>query len=442
LAPAAVGVRRGTGGQADIRSRASPLTRPTLCCKMRAFRGGAALNEQPSQQNSKSMPPSSRGTMQQAEAKPSAGQRGSGGAETARPHWLPSWVSEVAGVSIILGGVAIVAYLLYEYVHLLYRVFVNMGGISGVFAVLGHFLLHLSLAAAMFVAWVALFVVLHVVISICTGTRLRPVKIFISFQHDYESIAAEIEKGLNDRDIKAIRLPFRPGRGHDEVISSSLSAVRAADGVVVVPGPTASWQANELGVATSAYKPIAVIKHLADQRLSDSLYQGYPVFSWDKLHAEGVAPLQRFLAFATKARSDIVPQFQRCTKGFVNQVAVAGLLILFLTRELSDLLTLVWAFSPQTARLIAQGQVVWIDFVLGAVMFAASFVVGLGQRRRGLAIARQKILTREATFDEFSRIFSLLDADHAILGALERTPLEPGHSKREPLANPAGSERE
>jgi hypothetical protein len=46
---------------------------------------------------------------------------------------------------------------------------------------------------------------------------------------------------------------------------------------------------------------------------------------------------------------------------------------------------------------------------------------------RGLAVARQKIRTREATFSEFQQVFSSLDADIEILFVLEKEPLEPRH---------------
>jgi hypothetical protein len=46
---------------------------------------------------------------------------------------------------------------------------------------------------------------------------------------------------------------------------------------------------------------------------------------------------------------------------------------------------------------------------------------------RGLAVARQKIRTREATFSEFQQVFSSLEADRMILGVLEKEPLQPKH---------------
>jgi hypothetical protein len=87
------------------------------------------------------------------------------------------------------------------------------------------------------------------------------------------------------------------------VIAQSLDAVTDADAIVVVPGPEPSWMANELGHAVGSEKPIALIKHLADQRLSDSLYRGYPVFTWDKLSGGRLVPLRRSSRFQPRVEA-------------------------------------------------------------------------------------------------------------------------------------------
>ena len=93
---------------------------------------------------------------------------------------------------------------------------------------------------------------------------------------------------------------------------------------------------------------------------------------------------------------------------------------------LDEIYKLVLAFAPRNAEAIAVGWL-WATFILLAVVFAAAFAQMLYRRIRGLAVASQKIRTREATFAEFSAIFSLLKAEAPILNVLERTPLEPRH---------------
>ena len=311
-------------------------------------------------------------------------------------------------------------------VYLLYRTYVSIGDIRAWFDLLGRWLIQLVLVLGMFTAYVACFALFHVVISLLTGTSLRRVKIFISFKHDYESIATEIENGLVDHDILVVRLPFSSRRDHDDVIAESLDAVTAADAVVVVPGPEPSWMANELGHAVGSKKPIVVIKHLPDQQLSDSLYRGYPVFAWDKLREGKFVPLRRFLAFSAKSRGDIWPQFLRSIAGS-GELAVKGLVVWWLiswaVKEVDGFL---FAFAPHKAEAVAVGWL-WAVFALLAGVFAVGFARVLARRVRALAVARQKIRTREATFSEFSEVFSLLPADAAILEVLEKAPLDPRH---------------
>jgi len=66
-----------------------------------------------------------------------------------------------------------------------------------------------------------------------------------------------------------------------------------------------------------------------------------------------------------------------------------------------------------------------IVFLLLIVGFVVSFVEAVWRRVEGIRVARQKILTREATFNEFSEIFSSLPADASILNVLEKAPLKP-----------------
>jgi len=165
----------------------------------------------------------------------------------------------------------VVAGLIALGVYLGYKTYLNFGGFRGEMGFMGREFLQFGLVLLTFAAYVVCFFVIHLIISIVTGVRLRRIRVFISFKHDYEVIAVAIEQGLACPAIRVIRIPFTRGRDHDEVIAESLNAVTRADAVVVVPGPGTSWMANELGHAVASFKPIVVIKHLPDQLLSASL---------------------------------------------------------------------------------------------------------------------------------------------------------------------------
>ena len=313
-------------------------------------------------------------------------------------------------------------------VYFSYRSYVGLGGFRGYFALLRRWLIQLLWVLAAFTTYIACFALLHIVISLVTGTTLRRVKIFISFKHDYEAIATEIANSLAARDIEVIKLPFTSGRDHDDVIAQSLDAVTDADAIVVVPGPDPSWMANELGHAVGSKKPIVVIKHLTDQRLSDSLYRGYPVFTWDKLSNGGLGPLRRFLAFATGSRSDVWPQFARSLAGFAELVVTGFFAWWLIAGLVKEVVEVIFAFNPRKGEALIVDWI-WATFALLAVTFAAAFTIALLRRIRGLAVARQKIRTREATYSEFSTVFSPLPADAAILEVLEKAPLAPRHEE-------------
>src|SRR5438034_2939659 len=157
-------------------------------------------------------------------------------------RWSISDIIVIAGIVGLVGLWFLGLYRAYRFW------FVSAGGIWGALAFVGRILAELGLVLAALAATMALFAIVHVGVSIITGTKLRRVKIFISFKHDYESIVTELEKALADRDIEVIRLPFRQ-RDHDDVIGESFKAVRTADGVVVVPGPESSWLNSELSIA-------------------------------------------------------------------------------------------------------------------------------------------------------------------------------------------------
>ena len=133
--------------------------------------------------------------------------------------------------------------------YLAYKTYVNLGGWRGELGFMGRELRQFGLVLLTFVAYVVCFFFIHLTISIVTGVRLRRIRVFISFKHDYEAIASAIEQGLACPAIRVIRIPYARGRDHDEVIFESLNAVNRADAVVVVPGPGASWMANELSHA-------------------------------------------------------------------------------------------------------------------------------------------------------------------------------------------------
>lgn len=331
-----------------------------------------------------------------------------------------SWGIGDTLVAIVFAGLLVLG------CYLAYKTYLNLGGWRGELGFMGREFRQFGLVLLTFAGFVVCLFFIHLVISAVTGVRLRRIRVFISFKHDYEAIAAALEQGLTCPAIRVIRVPFTQGRDHDEVISDSLRAVTRADAVVVVPGPGTSWMANELGHAVGSFKPIVVIKHLPDQTLSASLYRGYPVFAWDKIR-DHFAPLRRFLVFAARSRADVLPQFGRSVAGF-GKTAGGALIVWVVVGGLADEAgNFVFAFASPHNRELFLRYYFWGMFALFAGAFAIGFGLVVASRIRGLAVARQKIRTRDATFAEFQQVFSFFDSDLDILDALEKEPLEPTH---------------
>ncbi len=330
----------------------------------------------------------------------------------------PGW--GIADVVIGLAGVGAVGVGLW----LSWRGVQSAGGWGGTLALMKWWLSQFALVVGTAIAYLASFAALLAIGSILSGTKLRPVRVFLSFQHAYEPLAVSIDDALARAGLTVLRLPFEPGRTHDEVIRESLLRVKRADAVVVIPGPEPSWMANELGLAVGLQKSIVVIKHLDEQRLSDSLYEGYPVFDWARLEQAGVEPLARFLTFAAKGRADVARTYVRALGAFGASAEAWFLTWFALLVIVNGILKAVgWFNLPASIKLSSAFW--WFNLALFSVGFAFSFVKHVGAKIRGIRVARQKILLQRATYEEFEAVFSGLAGDRAILAALEREPLRP-----------------
>lgn len=297
---------------------------------------------------------------------------------------------------------------------------------SGSVALIKTAFLQLGITVGLGLAYLLASGVLLALGSVLTGAKLRSVRVFISFQNAYEPIANEIERALARPYLKVIRLPFDPSRGHDDVIEESHDGVRRSDAVVVVPGPEPSWMANELGFAVGLRKPIVVIKHLENQKLSDSLYAGYPTFDWKCLQGTRAEPLARFLAFSTNSRIDILRTYTRIVWSFIDRVFSFAAVIYGVGVAVDGVVKVAAWFS------FAVSVEIWVAFmrlyvIASFIGFMVVFARGVTNKWRGIRIARQKIKTQDATYDELSAIFRDSDDDTAMLKALEREPLRPRH---------------
>lgn len=284
-------------------------------------------------------------------------------------------------------------------------------------------LLVVILIAAGYLLLTAIFLSAGLLLS---GSKLRRVRVFISFQHAYEGIAETLGELVSRSYIEVVRLPFDATRPHDFVIRESLEAVTRSDLVLVVPGPTASWSANELGHAVGSKKPIVVIKHLADQRLSDSLYENYPTFEWEKVRKANGDPLVRYIAFAANSWVDIKLTYLRVLSAFLGKAfrfMFGNYTAIWVARGLLDLTS----WIDLDLRYTLEVGLLWIYLSVFVAGFGALLAQTLARRLRCRRVARQLLLFQLPAREELSVLFEELDDDKAVLDALVPEPLPIAH---------------
>lgn len=279
-------------------------------------------------------------------------------------------------------------------------------------------LLYQAVVLAAVILCVAVLIAAQVLAS-----RWRRIKVFIAYQHRWEDIAAEIQSALSGRWLMAVFLPFDENADHDDVIDAARRQVQWSDLVVVLPGPDAAWVDHEIAIASGLTKPVILVRASDDVTTPNVALRGYPVCDLAKLRAAGFRPLANFILYVTRFWRDTMRNFLRVSAGFWS--VLAAVLILywitlgFIGSAIADLMRL---FEPRWA-LYVDLTVSWIYVALSSIVFAASYVMTVADRLKCIAVARQKILTRDYSFEILSECLGSLKVDRQILECLEKEPL-------------------
>jgi len=143
---------------------------------------------------------------------------------------------------------------------------------------------------------------LHLLISL---VRKRRTRVFISFQHERESIADLLADEMRKCGIRAEKLPFVENPDHDTLVYQVTQQILDCDIFVCVPGKFPSFVQSEILGASTAKKPTLFIFIEADaQHLPDTAMKGCPVFALEELQREGFQTLANFCSYlAADARS-------------------------------------------------------------------------------------------------------------------------------------------
>jgi hypothetical protein len=134
--------------------------------------------------------------------------------------------------------------------------------------------------------------VVHLVINLVWRGRAR---VFISFQHDRESIANALAAEMARSGINPVKLPFVESPDHDILLDQVKQAIRDCDVFVCVPGSRPSFVESEVSMAFGLEKPLLFVLIEADTpRLPNTAKKGYPVFALERVQREGLRTLVNF----------------------------------------------------------------------------------------------------------------------------------------------------
>jgi hypothetical protein len=123
-------------------------------------------------------------------------------------------------------------------------------------------------------------------------------RVFISYQHDCESIADQIAVELRAKKIDVRKLDFVENVAHDELLDQVKEGIRRADVLICIPGISRSFVDSEVSMAFGLERMmIFALDRSVAQHVPDTAKKGYPVFDLERLQANGFLVLASFCAY-------------------------------------------------------------------------------------------------------------------------------------------------
>lgn len=264
----------------------------------------------------------------------------------------------------------------------------------------------------------------------------RTVRVFISYQAGLQDKAQQVEALLKQHKLKVNIVPFDEQARHDEVLERVRTQLKGADAMVVIPHHEhPSFVNAEIWGAVILGLPVVFLKYQQEQRLPDTGFSGFPVFRYDKVVREKGKPLADYFFFACHHRRDYRHVFFNHLSDFwqsLREVAseTAGAL------SLGSLLLFAAAFAAAWYNVNIPRANAILYFAMAILLIASAgwmFLVLLGiclnfvNVRKKADIARQRVVTGEATFESLQELLAGHDAARGILGAIDPRGLRNVH---------------
>jgi len=122
------------------------------------------------------------------------------------------------------------------------------------------------------------------ILAIHLALRGRRARVFISFQHERESLAEILAGRFVSAGIQPVKLPFLDNPDHDRLLDEVKQAIRHCDVFICVPGRNPSFVESEVSMAFGLEKPLLfVVSEQDTPRLPNTAKKGYPILGLERL---------------------------------------------------------------------------------------------------------------------------------------------------------------
>jgi hypothetical protein len=129
----------------------------------------------------------------------------------------------------------------------------------------------------------ATFLTIHLALTV----RKRRAHVFVSFQHDRESVANALAAEMATAGILDLKIPYVESPDHDDLLERIKHAIRTCDLFGCLPAGRPSFVENEVSMAFGLEKPLVFLVDKDDApRLPNTAKKAYPIFALERLEAE------------------------------------------------------------------------------------------------------------------------------------------------------------
>jgi len=253
-------------------------------------------------------------------------------------------------------------------------------------------------------AFVLALVIAAAIVGVVLAAHLvigrRRARVFISFQHERESVADVLASEMETSGIGCTKLPFVENPDHDALLDQVRQAIRHCDVFVCVPGNRPSFVENEVSMAFGLEKPLLFVVVEADTpRLPNTAKKGYPVFTLERLERAGFGPFLHFCSYLAADWKSTVRLYASALRNmgkcisFILPIYIVTLFVMFGVSALVE--------APRSPKPPGQSDMMALSWVMFSwvasfvVLFLLFYTVFFASRRLLRARIRRAISTKK-----------------------------------------------